>query len=85
MNCFCMILYFTQVNKALARSLGVCLGKDVVVLMDYTPAAPTFFAKTTTCGCHGGHICHFGFPNQSQPVPWGYANGGPYGHHLHQP
>ena len=36
-----MIFYSTQVNKM--RSLGVCLGEDVMVLMGYMPAAPTNF------------------------------------------
>ena len=38
----CNGLIFTQVNKALVRSLGVCLGEDVVVLAGYTLAGPTF-------------------------------------------
>ena len=40
-----LILYFTQVNKALARSLGVCLGEDVMVLVGHTLAGPTIFTK----------------------------------------
>ena len=36
-----VILYFTQVNKVLARSLGMCLGEDVMVPMGYMPTAPT--------------------------------------------
>ena len=40
-----LILYFTQVNKALARSLGMCLGEDVVVLTGYMLAGPTIFTK----------------------------------------
>ena len=56
-NCFhMMILYFTQVNKVPVRSLGMCLGKDVVVPMGYMPTAPTFFAElqhaVTTAATH---------------------------------
>ena len=38
-----MILYFTQVNKAPVRLLGVYLGMDVVVPKGYVLAAPAFF------------------------------------------
>ena len=33
---------FTQENKVPARSLGVCLGEDVMVLASYTLVSPTF-------------------------------------------
>ena len=33
---------FTQENKVPARSLGVCLGEDVVVLVSYMLVSPTF-------------------------------------------
>ena len=33
---------FTQENKALARSLGVCLGEDVMVLANCMLVGPTF-------------------------------------------
>ena len=42
--CFSIVIFvFTQVNKALARSLSMCLGEDVMVITGYIPAAPTFF------------------------------------------
>ena len=37
------LLYFTQVNKAPVRLLGMCLWKDVVVLAGSTLAGPTIF------------------------------------------
>ena len=43
LRCFHMILYFTQVNKVPARSLGMCLGEDVKVHMGYVFIASTFF------------------------------------------
>ena len=33
---------FTQENKAPARSLGMCLGEDVMVLASYMLVGPTF-------------------------------------------
>ena len=33
---------FTQENKALVRSLSVCLGEDVIVLASYMLVSPTF-------------------------------------------
>ena len=41
-------LIFTQVNKALARSLGVCLGEDVMVLAGYMLAGFTFLLNYIT-------------------------------------
>ena len=38
----CNVLIFTQDNKVLVRSLGMCLGEDVMVLVSYTLAGPTF-------------------------------------------
>ena len=44
---YCRILYLILlvpfINKALARSLGMCLGEDVVVLIGYTLNGPTIF------------------------------------------
>ena len=42
------LLYFTQINKVLARSLGVCLGEDVVVLAGSMHASPTIFLNYNT-------------------------------------
>ena len=39
---------FTQENKAPARSLGMCLGKDVVVLVSYMLVGPTFLLNYIT-------------------------------------
>ena len=36
---------FTQENKAPARSLGMCLGEDVMVLASYMLISPTFLLK----------------------------------------
>ena len=80
--CFnCNGLIFTQVNKVLARSLGVCLGEDVVVLAGYTLTSPTFLLIMS-------HSCHGGCINYFCPITictLAYANGSPHGHHLHRP
>ena len=44
----CNGIIFTQVNKAPARSLGMCLGEDVMVLVGYMPDGPTIFINHIT-------------------------------------
>ena len=39
---------FTQENKAPVRSLGMCLGEDVMVLAGYTLVGPTFLLNYIT-------------------------------------
>ena len=85
-NCSHMILYFTQVNKVLARSLGVCLEENVMVLMATHQPPPPFFTKLQqVVSCHGGRTCSFGYLNQSQPNTQACAKGCPHGHHFHHP
>ena len=77
----CNGLIFTQVNKAPARSLGVCLGEDVVVLVGYMLAGPTFLLIISH-SCYGGRI------NYCCPITirtLAHANGSPHGRHLHRP
>ena len=44
----CNGLIFTQFNKVLVRLLRMCLGEDVMVLVGYTLACPTFLLNYIT-------------------------------------
>ena len=46
-----MVSFLLKVNKVPARTLGVCLGEDVVVLAGYMLAGHTFLL-IISCGCY---------------------------------
>ena len=76
-----MVSFLLKVNKALARSLSVCLGEDIGVLVGYMLTGPTFLLIISR-GCYGGRINYF-CPITIRTLA--HANGSPHGRHLHQP
>ena len=73
-----VILVFTQVNKAPARSLSMCLGEDVMVLSGCIPASPTIVTKLQYAVATAATPTHLGFLNQSQPDPMDHGNHWPW-------